>query len=346
MKKVSIIMTVYNCELYVSKAIHSIQEQTFSDFELIIVDDGSSDGTLEVVQKNAILDNRIIVIGLKHTGISGARMAGLSQASGEWIMYIDGDDLLNPYILEEYIKLAEKENADIVQGKNDNFIDDDEITNEKPSEYLKYHYMKGQDVIGHCHEPNITFRIEAGPWGKIIKRKLFEHHDIVDWIEKCANKYPINYFNDFSMIPRLICNAEKILFVDYLGYHHRDRNDSVSRTFKVTRTHFERCELLADNIIYFKNRDLFNAIDSHIVNYFLLLLSFWYKGRACGLKSEEFIEYTKQLQIFYKDNYIYLMNKNVNASLLQRVVIKLWIISPYLWEILVGNFYFKLKYKR
>ena len=96
---VSIIVPIYNVEVYIRECIDSILAQTYPDFELILVDDGSPDDCGRICDEYAESDRRIIVIHKKNGGLTSARNAGLSKASGEWIMHVDGDDWGEPDML-------------------------------------------------------------------------------------------------------------------------------------------------------------------------------------------------------------------------------------------------------
>lgn len=114
--KVSIIVPVYNAEKYLDRTIANILEQIFSDFELILIDDGSKDTSGEICDKWGKKDSRIKVIHQDNTGVGGARNAGLAVAQGEYIGFVDNDDLIHPQMYEILISIAEKENADIVMS--------------------------------------------------------------------------------------------------------------------------------------------------------------------------------------------------------------------------------------
>ena len=113
-KTISIIVPVYKTERFLSACIASILAQTFTDFELILVDDGSPDGCPALCDAAAAKDSRIRVIHQKNRGLSGARNAGLDAAEGEWIAFVDSDDMLLPQALEKAHSTAEKTGADVV----------------------------------------------------------------------------------------------------------------------------------------------------------------------------------------------------------------------------------------
>lgn len=112
---VSVIMPVYNAHLYVAKAIESVLQQTYQDFELILVDDGATDGSGEICEKYAAQDDRIVLIHEENSGICKARNTGLKHAQGTYIAFCDHDDLYMPQYLEKAVSSAIKENADLVK---------------------------------------------------------------------------------------------------------------------------------------------------------------------------------------------------------------------------------------
>ena len=103
--KLSIIIPCYNVGLYVERAVRSVQEQPFEDWELILVDDGSTDNTLARLKELAEEDSRIQIISQKNRGVSAARNAGLEKAQGDWILFVDGDDWIESEILSTFLSV-------------------------------------------------------------------------------------------------------------------------------------------------------------------------------------------------------------------------------------------------
>jgi glycosyltransferase involved in cell wall biosynthesis len=114
MPKVSIIIPVYNKSSYIANTLESVLHQTFSDYEVVAVNDGSTDGSLEILNEYANKDARFHIIDIPNGGVSNARNVGLSHASGDWIQFLDGDDLIDQDYLKEAVKKAEETKADIV----------------------------------------------------------------------------------------------------------------------------------------------------------------------------------------------------------------------------------------
>ena len=115
MPKISIIIPVYNAEKYLKICVDSILNQTFKDFELILIDDGSSDTSKEICEQYIKLDNRVKVIEQSNKGVSVARNNGLENSCGEYIMFCDSDDWIEEECLENlYYKFIQDKNTDII----------------------------------------------------------------------------------------------------------------------------------------------------------------------------------------------------------------------------------------
>lgn len=114
MSKVSIIIPVYNVEKYLQKCLDSVQAQTFTDFEAICVNDGSTDGSAEILQRYAFQDQRFKIITTVNGGLSSARNTGLKHAEGEYIYFMDSDDFIHNRLLETALSFAEGFQADMV----------------------------------------------------------------------------------------------------------------------------------------------------------------------------------------------------------------------------------------
>ncbi|MCI7792187.1 MAG: glycosyltransferase [Lachnospiraceae bacterium] len=112
--KLSVVIPVYNIEDYIGKCLDSVLAQTYQNYEVIIVDDGSTDGTAGVCDEYAQKDERIRVIHKKNEGVSVARNTGIDIATGEYFLFFDGDDFMEPYTMEELCKIALEKQADTV----------------------------------------------------------------------------------------------------------------------------------------------------------------------------------------------------------------------------------------
>lgn len=170
----SIIVPVYNCERYIQRCIQSILSQTFRDFELIIIDDGSSDNSLSYSRELALADERVCLINVKRGGVSKARNIGLDKACGKWVLFVDADDYLCPSHLQNYINNLD---ADLIYQGYRLFSDSDGSTIEIKQQPALY----ANDVSG-CMD--ILHRLFAygnffGPtWNKLFRRSIISKYHL------------------------------------------------------------------------------------------------------------------------------------------------------------------------
>jgi glycosyltransferase involved in cell wall biosynthesis len=114
--QVSIVLPIYNVEKYLARCLDSILNQTFTDFEVICVNDGSPDNSLEILEKYKKIDNRIKIISQENKGLSGARNTGIKHSNGEYIAFIDSDDVIHPKYLEVFTNFIG--DADFISSKH------------------------------------------------------------------------------------------------------------------------------------------------------------------------------------------------------------------------------------
>lgn len=170
--QISVIVPIYNVEKYIHKCIDSILSQTFTDFELILVDDGSPDKCGDICEQYAIKDDRIKVVHKENGGLSDARNAGMKYVNGIYIVFVDSDDWIESTMIEEMVKLIDEYNADIVQigfyyAYKDYLLYDDRYCceNDKPVVLDNFSLMK---------ELVINERVKNFAWGKLYKTELIK----------------------------------------------------------------------------------------------------------------------------------------------------------------------------
>lgn len=165
---ISVIVPVYNSELFVERCINSILAQTYSNFELILVDDGSTDHSLDVLKEYERRDPRITVIEQENSGPGLARNTGIEHATGDYIVFVDSDDIVKP----DYFEKLSKENADIV------YIDVDRV-DERYHLLLKEHLSDYQSFSKDAFlRSQMTGKIWWGGVRKAVKSKLLMRNEI------------------------------------------------------------------------------------------------------------------------------------------------------------------------
>ena len=208
MPKISVIVPIYNIEEYVETCIESILNQTFKDFEVILVDDGSTDNSLNIGRKYEKYDNRIKVIHKKNGGLSDARNVGIDKACGEYLCFIDGDDFIAIDTLENMYNLILKNNSQIAICNMVRYYGDEDIdVFYKPSEKEKI--LEGNDRFKTLEQPSVC--------NKMFKSDLFY-----------GVKFPYGkFYEDTFVYHELVMKAKSVVLTGRDSYYYRCRRGSI-----------------------------------------------------------------------------------------------------------------------
>ena len=212
--KVSLIIPVYNTEKFLERALKSVEKQTFKYFETIIINDGSTDKSAEIIERFAQNNENVTVINQKNQGLSAARNAGIKKAKGEYIAFLDSDDFLMPTFLSSLYRLASKNNADIAYCAYKLYYDKSGFNIYMPLTPRSKVYSKRQ-AFGKLIS-DITFHHFA--WNKLYRRTLFTEHDIC---------FPSMYYEDVSTTPKLFFFANKVVATSRALYIYRRHPSSM-----------------------------------------------------------------------------------------------------------------------
>ncbi len=167
---ISIIVPVYNADKYLDKCVTSLMTQTYSNLEIILVDDGSTDNSARICELLAKKDTRIVVIHQKNSGVSAARNTGIKNARGEYLAFVDGDDYISPYMIEHLYARIMQDQADVaVCG----YKRVDEKGHELSTAMIPDSVVSGAEAI-RMHYSH-TAGIMMIPVNKIYQRRLFDH---------------------------------------------------------------------------------------------------------------------------------------------------------------------------
>lgn len=223
----SVIVPIYNIEKYIRRCIESVLSQSFADFELILVDDGSPDNSGAICDEYAEKDERIQVIHKENGGLVSARQAGIRVASGDYIFHLDGDDAVLPDALESAYKIIKDTNADIVSFSYKCSINEKigETVCDLVDEGLYNKSKIEQDIFPKLLLDKNMNHIFYFLWGKAIKRELATKHQL--------NVNPaISLGEDLSCIVPCFLEAETVYMSKKAIYLYTIRNDSISTDFK------------------------------------------------------------------------------------------------------------------
>lgn len=212
--KISIIVPVYNIKKYIKECVDSLLAQTYTNLEIILVDDGSTDNCPAICDEYAEKDQRIKVIHQKNGGLSAARNAGLDIVTGFLLSYVDGDDYINEQFYETLVCEMLRTNADIVECYSNNFVDGDDpdwretvqITNRKLLTKNEWHT-----------ETHLGEFISCAVWNKLYKTSLYG-----------GIRFPVGrVYEDEATTFKVVDKANKVARIDAKLYYYRQRPGSI-----------------------------------------------------------------------------------------------------------------------
>ena len=227
--KISIIMPVYNGESYIDFSIKSILNQTFTDFELIIINDGSTDKTKEICENFMRSDNRVRLINQTNQGAHHARNNGMTKARGLYYCFFDSDDYIDSRMLEDLYDIITDYKSDLVVcGFNINtYYTNDEYIVRKYLPYTKdnriIENISSKDEFRRFAYLNFDRNMFYPPWNKIFSAKYINDNNI---------KFPITYRDDFPFVMNVIKDIENVTYVKKTYYNFiRKRADSETQKY-------------------------------------------------------------------------------------------------------------------
>ncbi len=223
--KVSVILPVYNQEKYLETAINSLRNQSLKDIEIICVNDGSTDNSLNILNDYVQKDARIKLINQKNQGPGAARNTGLKAAKGEYIAFLDPDDWFEKNAMEELYNKAEKHNCDLIVfnfnkvGESGKFLGQ---YNLKTRLQRFYSLNEDENFTWHNVKPRVLGGLHPAAWNKLYKRELIRNHKLHFAKSSLAE--------DNVFVFGAALNAKSIGYSDKCYYNYLIRNDSAIRT--------------------------------------------------------------------------------------------------------------------
>ena len=249
---ISVIIPVYNVEKYLEQCLQSIINQSYKDLEIIIINDGSKDRCEDIIQKYRSQYFNIIYIKQENRGISEARNQGLKYATGDYIVFIDSDDYIEPSYISDMYEIAEQKQCDIVICGYKEFYD---TGNSKDIEFL--HNLEEDTLYSgkEIAEMMLLLKVKGYPWNKLFRNSdIFRKNMIFEKNRKVEDYFPIF---------KVINESNEIYFINKSLYNYRQRDGSLVNiidTKLVDDFHYA-----CDSIIKYSIK---NNLDKTKINYF------------------------------------------------------------------------------
>lgn len=219
--KVSIIVPVYDVSEYLEACLNSVINQTFSNLEIIIVNDCSPDKRDELISLDfQNKDPRVKYIkNEKNLGLGGARNTGIKNSSGDYLLFVDSDDVIHPQMVEEMVKIASDGKCDIVASNYKVWRGEDLVWSKVSGNYKIFESSEGQGIKFHNGFSNTAIKLPNASWLNLYRRELFVDNQIF---------FPEHLkYEDLATTPRLLYFVKKIAISDDVFYYYRVREGSI-----------------------------------------------------------------------------------------------------------------------
>lgn len=288
---ISVIIPVYNVEDYLHVCLNSILKQSYEDFEIICIDDASTDSSLEILEYFAQKDSRVKILkNDSNMGPGFSRNRGLEVAEGKYISFLDGDDWFSPDAFEILIKKAEQDNLDLVLFKN--IVYYEEPREFGMEEYYDMEFMNEFEnkIFNHWDlDKTKLFVMSNAPWNKFYLKSFLDENNI-----RFPNENLIHEDNPFFY--KVITSAKRVSLIDKYLHNRRRRPDSIMTLNN---------ERLFDNIdvmykvmdVFFEDKELYEYYKKEVLTY---ILSSVFKGKYNQIEDDLKEDFFKAVQESYK----------------------------------------------
>ena len=257
--KISVIIPVYNVEKYLRDCLDSVLMQDFDSFEVIAVNDGSTDSSGDILSEYEKSYSNLLIINQENMGLGGARNSGINCATGKYLLFLDSDDTIAGGALSYLYKKAEQEDGDIVCfGIN--------YVTEQGDTVLTYKASQSESESIGADEYLEAFANNSYVWNKLYKSELFKNNEI--YFPQRA------WYEDLATVPKLILHSKKIVLTDKIFYNYLQRSDSIMHVANEDRN-IEMIEAVDSVLEYYKKNNsyerFYNTLEYIAVLHILVL---------------------------------------------------------------------------
>lgn len=327
--KISVIVPIYKSEKYLRRCVDSILNQTYTDLEVILVNDGSPDSCPQICEAYRREDSRVIVLNQKNAGVSAARNTGLDRASGEYITFVDSDDYIEPYMYSKMVRVIKQYDCDIVMCdcvKEFSNYSESYTHNIRSGFYDKSHLVK--EYYPHLLiMDNMEYPATISNWLLLFRNnKSFSN---IRYIEG------VRYSEDWLFGACLLKQASSFYYMKNQNFYHYFMNDQ-SATHKYVDDKWHDYEIL-----YFKMMEYFKDTDydfSEQLNKVLLFLIYNAVGEILSTQKLNSVEKVKKAKKILSEEYVREMFSKIKIRSLH-ISNKLKIIT-YIYKYQIGFKFF------
>lgn len=310
---ISVIVPIYKTEKYLEQCVTSIQNQTYNNIEIILVDDGSPDQCPEICDRIAKEDSRIVVIHKANGGLSDARNCGLDIARGKWIFFVDSDDMIHKETLNIMYESVLANNADMAVcqyervksfPKTDKEIDGENIISISNMDMLR--------MLCNCENEDCVIA-----WNKLTKKSIWD-----------ALRFPVGRIHEDEYVAaEVIYRAKKISYVKEQLYYYLQREDSITGAISL-KGYFDAIAAFQERTLFFKDIEMLDfakCTQNILIGYFL--------SRFCYIKSKIDKEAYKKIKDDFRNSLKKSNMKKVGWKVLIHIAV--FYVSPKLYRVIM-----------
>lgn len=292
---ISVIVAVYNIEQYLEKCVRSICAQTYQNLEIILVDDGSTDGSGRMCDAFAKEDKRIRVVHKANGGLSDARNAGTECATGYYIAYVDGDDWIDAQMYERMLAALLQYGADVAICRY-RCIYPDRIEDGSKNRLVVF---EGRETLSAYIEEDESYQIQNAAWNKLYKRELIEGKKI---------RFPVGrWYEDIVYTAKLFSRSKRCVYLDEAYYNYvLEREGSIMSMGINARTltdqipaYIERGELLR----HLNEDELADIHDYYMYKRMLLIYTQFHRSNASGKERKKYCKELRTMILAQRDRF-------------------------------------------
>lgn len=314
---ISVIVPVYNVESYLKGCLDSVLKQDFDSFEVVAVNDGSTDGCAQILSAYAEKDARVQVVTQENQGLGGARNTGIKYATGKYVMFLDSDDSLKEGTLSELFDAIEKAQADMVCFAMDYVSEDGRVLSTlKP-------YTGGSAVFTQDEYP-LLYADDSSVANKMFKKDLFTKNNIT---------FPQRaWYEDLRTLPKLVLKADKMLLTDKAYYNYLQREGSIMHNPNLERN-IEMVDTIQEVLNYYKQCGAFEKYYADLEYMTILHLAVLATLRVASYDPKHAL--LKTFHTFLEENFPnYTENKKVKTNFDWKRKLMFWFSSHKMYRML------------
>lgn len=302
MPQISIIVPVYNVEPYLRRCVDSILAQTFTDFELILVDDGSPDNCGVICDEYARIDSRVKVIHQENKGQAAARNAAVREADGDWISFVDADDLIHSAYLSVLLSAISEQKATIacchaleaVNCPQSFFYHKEPVTFQKA-------VVNEEALLSLFKEPFLCWIV----WCKLLPKEIVQRFPFTDG----------RVYEDNAIAVKWLYEAGEILYTDTALYYYQINPNGTTKGPKTTKKRLDYLWALSEQLDFFREKQMELLLKKRLFPFLIscknLLSDIYLTEPAVAKKVQKsassWIEYAKHHEVFTKRQFLYVL---------------------------------------